>query len=64
MKDVAGAGDGRLPNVSLGDGNAGCASVVDFWALVLGASRGASTSARDGVAFVERVGGTKVSSGG
>ena len=54
---------GRLIE-NLSGTNVGCASVSDFWVLVFGVIRGASTSSRDGVTFVDNVGDVKMSSGG
>ena len=61
---VAGEGGGRLRNDTLGSTNDGCPSLVGFWSLAFGVIRGASSSARDSAAGMEKVGGFMVGSRG
>ena len=64
VKVVAGSGGVRLPNVALGGANACCVDIAEFWVLVFGVIRGASSSARDSAAGMEKVGGFMVGSRG
>ena len=56
MKGFVGAGVSRFPGSMLGIDNTSCSRVAELWVLVFGASRGASTSAEDCIAFEEKAG--------
>ena len=58
VKGFAGESSCGFPNGTFGCANDGRASVAEFYVLVFGSSRGASS--RDGVAFAEILGGVKL----
>ena len=55
MKGVIGAGDGKFPDGTLGNANAGCADVAELRVLVFRAIRGANASTRDGFPLADIV---------